>query len=87
MKGISLSQAIQAIVSQNRHHSVQPGEYTHSPDSICSRKGKKMAIITVGIDPAKSIFAVHGINVKMPAQGSRGYREDEKESIARIVLR
>ena len=46
-----------------------------------------MAIITVGIDPAKNIFAVHGINVKMPAQGSRGYREDEKESIARIVLR
>lgn len=27
------------------------------------------------------------VSLKMPAQGSRGYREDEKESIARIVLR
>ena len=62
MKGTSPSQAIQATVSQNRHHGVQPGSTRTHPIHLAAGRGKKMAIITAGIDLAKNIFAVHGIH-------------------------
>lgn len=58
MKGTSPSQAIRAVAANG--NLVPRWEVQYLINSLV--KGKSMTIVTVGIDLAKNVFAVHGVD-------------------------
>jgi hypothetical protein len=63
MKGTSPSQASRAPQGLRCAASkCQDGEANLFINSLVSLKGEIMAIVTVGIDLAKNVFAVHGVD-------------------------